>query len=146
MCANNEALSVGLIEEAVGGVKAGTVADLVLELAILLTGGTFAEEVEIDTSSVDLLPDQDARLVFDLGRPDWTVGVSLQALEEAPESDTEGVLGIFVRAGFDFRGWLAKERTRAMLHEWYVQHQISGTLHYERQLAELREELPLLIR
>ena len=145
-CAANEALPAELIEEVVAGVKAGAVADLVLELAILLTGGSFAEEVEIEMSSVDLAPDQGAQLVFDLRRPDWTVGVSLHTLEEPPESGTEGVLATLVHAGFDFRGWLAEERPRAMLHEWYVQHQISGTLHSGRQLAELREELPLLIR
>ena len=150
-CFGGEAVPIEMIKEVASSDSAETVEDLVLELAVMLTDGHFAEEVAIDTSAVRLVPApfdrevsddlQWARLAFDFSRPDWTVVVSLRALWEASEPDPEGVLRILVRAGLDFRGWLAEERTRAMLHEWYVQYQVAGALHSERQLAELHEEL-----
>lgn len=152
-CSGSDAVSVEVIKQAASGSCIKTVGDLVLELAVMLTDGSFCERVEIDTSAVELVPvafDREvseetlgARLAFDLSRSDWTVIVSLQALEKAPdlEPDKQGILRILVRTGLDFRGWLAEERTQAMLHEWYVQYQVAGTLHSERQLAELHEEL-----
>lgn len=150
-CSDSGAVPAELIEEVTGGDGTGTIGDLVLELTIMLTDGHFAEEVVIDTSAVELVPaafdremsddPQWARLSFDLSRPDWTVVVGLRALQEASAPGPEGVLCILVQAGLDFRGWLAEERTRAMLHEWYVQYQAAGTLHSDRQLAELHEEL-----
>lgn len=152
-CPGSDAVPAEVIKQAASGSCIKTVGDLVLELAVLLTDGSFCERVEIDTSAVDLVPVafdrevsedlQGARLAFDLSRPDWTVIVSLQALEKAPdpEPDKEGILRILVRTGLDFRGWLAEERTWTMLHEWYVQYQVAGTLYSERQLAELHEEL-----
>lgn len=142
-----------LVDEIASGVGAQTIEDLLLELAILLTNGRSVQQVEIDTSAVELVPaalDRElredphwARLVFDLSRPDWTVIVSLQALQEASETAprTPGAIRILVRTGLDFRGWLSEERTREMLHQWYVQYQVAGSLHSERQLAELHEEL-----
>jgi len=115
-----------------------------LELAIILTDGNFAEEVAIDTNAVELPPDlQWAWLTFDLSRSDWTVVVNLQTPQEVGKSkaDTKGVIQILVPADLDFHGWLAEERARAMLHEWYVQHQIAGSLPSEHQLAELRSSL-----
>lgn len=143
-----------LLEEIASGVGAQTVGDLVLELAITLTDGRFAAQVEIDASAVELVPAplnrqirdgaQWARLAFDFSRPDWTVIVSLRALSEQtpePEERTEGLLSILVRPGLDFRGWLAENPVRAMLHKWYQEYQLSGVLNSERQLAELHEEL-----
>lgn len=152
-CSGSDAIPVEVIKQAAGGGCIRTVGDLVLELAVLLTDGRLCERVEIDTSTVELVPvafDREvsedphgARLAFDLSRPDWTVVVSLQALEKVPdpEPDKGGILRILVGAGLDFRGWLAEERTRTMLHEWYVQYQVAGTLHSERHLAELHEAL-----
>ncbi|HVQ57336.1 MAG TPA: hypothetical protein VMS60_00375 [Solirubrobacterales bacterium] len=143
-----------LIEEIANSVGAQTVGDLVLELTIALTNGDFADHVDIDASAVELVPAslnrqmsegaQWARLALDLSHPDWTVVVSLRALPEhapEPEESTEGVLSILVRPGLDFRGWLAEKPTRAMIHKWYLQYQLSGVLNSERQLAELHEEL-----
>lgn len=152
-CFCSDGVPAEVLKELANGKNSETVGDLVLELAILLTAGDFAEEVEVDTSAVELVPalfdhegaeeSEWARLAFDLSRPDWTVVVSLQALPIAPEPEpeSEGVLRILVHAGLDFRGWLSEERTRAMLHEWYVQYQVAGALHSERQLAELHQEL-----
>lgn len=112
-CPNGGVVPAELLEEVVHESSVRNVADLVLELAVILTDGHFAGEVEIDTSAVELVP----------------------------EPDTEGVLRILVRAGLDLRGWLAERETLAMLHEWYVQYQVAGTLHSERQLTELHEEL-----
>jgi len=115
-----------------------------LELAIVLTDGQIAEEVAIDTNAVELPPDLEwAWLSFDLSRSDWTVAVSLQTPQEvgAERSGTEGVLCILVPAGLDLHGLLAEERVRAMLHQWYVQFQVAGSLPSEHQLAELRKSL-----
>lgn len=138
-----------LIRETGEKVNVGTVADLVLELAIVLTGGCIVRAVEIDVSA--LAPEAETlgqgtpdgirwtHLDLDLGRPDWTVAVSIGAQSEGtePVAGTDGVLRVRVRADRDLRGWLTEEVTRAVLHGWYVQYQTSGILPSDRQMTQL---------
>jgi hypothetical protein len=134
---DGSAVPVELVEELADDSGVHTVGDLVLEIAIHLTEGHFADQVRIDSSGIDLafppgpqpftgslLPS----LAIDLSRPDWVVEVRLEFPRGASGAAAQGVIHLPVPLNLDLRDWLSQAETKALLHGWYVRYQVGGDL------------------
>jgi hypothetical protein len=139
----------GLVAELLGEDQPRTVGRL-----LVLVGTELVLDhalVEVDVSAVRLMPRTDgdsgrARLVFCLGRTDWTVDVAMGAADELPLTGTDEEIAFDVGVGFDPREWLCESGTRKWLHDWYSDYQVEHWLPSPEQLGRVREQLTDLQR
>jgi hypothetical protein len=133
----------GLIEELVGEDQPRTVGRLLVLIATELVVDHAL--VEVDLSAVRLIPTNGdsgrARLVFWLGRADWTVAVAMGAAAELPRTGTDEEIAFDVGVGFDPREWLCESSTRRWLHDWYVDYHVEHWLPSPEQLARVQQQL-----
>jgi hypothetical protein len=133
-----------LIEELVGEDQPRTVGRLLVLIATELVLDHAL--VEVDVSAVRLIPRTDgdsgrARLVFRLGRTDWTVDVAMGAADDLPPTVTDEEIAFDVGVGFDPREWLCESSTRKWLHDWYSNYQVEHWLPSPEQLARVQHQL-----
>jgi hypothetical protein len=137
-------VDLGMIEELVGEDEPHTVGRLLVLVATELV--VDHELVEVDVSAVRLIPRTDgdsghARLVFGLGRTDWTVSVAMGAADHLLLTGTDEEIAFDVGVGFDPREWLCESPTRRWLHDWYSDYQVEHWLPPPEQLARVQQQL-----
>jgi hypothetical protein len=142
-------VDLGMIEELVGEDEPHSVGRLLVLVATELVVDHAL--VEVDVGGVRLIPRTDgdsgrARLVFGLGRTDWTVSVAMGAADDLVLTGTDEEIAFDVGVGFDPREWLCESPTRRWLHDWYSDYQVEHWLPSAEQLARVQQQLTNLQR